>query len=772
MDDRAFLFILGAGASVSSGIPAGAILVERWLGELYSRLCHTDQTLGEWATEENLGISGFDYKQAARFYPQVFQRRFRDDPQEGYADLEKTMDGAQPSFGYSVLAQILDSSRHKIVVTTNFDNLVADAMAIYAGKHPLVVGHEALAGFVSDRPRRPLVAKIHRDLYFSPVNDQQGSSQLDAGWERALKHLFARYTPLVIGYGGNDGSFMDLLKAVDPIPGSLYWTYLQGDSEPDDTIRDVVARHKGKFVPILGFDEFMLQLREIFDLPDLTGQIEIHARARGQRYRKQFEQLRKKIYQPLSAATAEQAREVRAVQQAAAAFVEHQQYWWLWQLKAEAESDLNKRDAIYREGLKQFPKSPELIGNFASFMRTVRKDYDEAERLYLLALELDPSSANLTGNFASLMETIRKDYDETERLYRRALELDPSHANNTGNFAIFVADIRKDYDEAERLYRRALELDPTHAIHTGNLANFMADIREDYDEAERLYRRALELDPDHALHTGNFATFMADIREDYGAAERLYRRALELDPNDANLTGNFATFMADIRKDYGEAERLYRRTLELDPNHALHTGNFANFMAGVRKDYDAAERLYRRALELDPNDANRAGNFAKLMRTVRKDYGEAERLYHRALELDPNDATRTGNFAQLLLRYRDVDQAVEYARAVWRLTGGLNGELAGPVAFMLALAAEPSSTDSAPALARLKTVLLSGNTHSDWSFGALLAHAGQTLNAETANLYAALADAINGRKGVADLERFPRWRAIKPAAPDTMSDWD
>ncbi len=78
------------------------------------------------------------------------------------------------------------------------------------------------------------------------------------------------------------------------------------------------------------------------------------------------------------------------------------------------------------------------------------------------------------GNFALFMKNIRKNYDEAERLYRKALELDPKNANNTGNFANFMKDIRENYDEAERLYRKALELDPKHAEQYRQLCNLHA----------------------------------------------------------------------------------------------------------------------------------------------------------------------------------------------------------------------------------------------------------------------------------------------------------
>ena len=73
MPDRAFAFILGSGASFTSGIPTGGKLVEQWLEELQHRLDHSTEKrpLKEWATAEALGIEGFEYERAAEFYPQI-----------------------------------------------------------------------------------------------------------------------------------------------------------------------------------------------------------------------------------------------------------------------------------------------------------------------------------------------------------------------------------------------------------------------------------------------------------------------------------------------------------------------------------------------------------------------------------------------------------------------------------------------------------------------------------------------------------------------------
>lgn len=508
MPDRPFCWVLGSGASLQSGIPTGKAFVLRWLEELREMEDSECRLLEKWATSDNLDIKGFDFAKAASFYPWVYWRRYYRFRELGYAFLEKEMENAEPSYGYSVLAQIMAGTHHKASVTTNFDNLIADALAIYTKALPLVCGHESLTGFIRPNLQRPLVAKIHRDLLLNPKNEPKELEKLPRQWVSALKMIFENYTPIVIGYGGNDGSLMGLLESLPPIKGGLFWCYHTAD-EPDTRVHKIIDRHDGTMVPILGFDELMLQLWEKLKLESPKRELlETHAK-RVSEWQTQFEELDKRVKAPSDTRATE--KELKPVRDAAAAAVERltmERDWWAWQLKANAEPDPVKQEAIYREGLRDFPLSSELTSNFALFMEEVRKDYDEAQQLYRKAVTLAPDNPTIAGNFADFMESVRKDYDEAERLYRKALELNPRDATYIGNFANFMKNVRKNDDEAERLYRKALELDPIDATYTGNFAIFMNDARKDYAEAHRLFRKAVKLDPKDNYWKKQLAKFL------------------------------------------------------------------------------------------------------------------------------------------------------------------------------------------------------------------------------------------------------------------------
>lgn len=547
MQDRPFCWILGSGASVQSGIPTGKALSYQWLKELHELEDFNSLPIEEWANAENLRIPQFDLGRAADFYPWIYQRRFQDYPEQGYAFLENVMARAEPSFGYSVLAQIMALTPHKVAVTTNFDNLIADALSIYTRTFPLVCGHESLTGYIRPNLRRPLVAKIHRDLLLAPLSNPEEIAKLPGEWASALTKIFDRFTPIVIGYGGNDGSLMGFLNTLNPIEGGMFWAYREGTAI-DPKIHSVLKHHRGRLVPIAGFDEVMLQLQEKLQLPFLLPELQRVHDKRASDYQKQFSTLTATLRKPADDPAAEEARiPVRKAAEAAVERLTKEKDWWAWELKADAEKDPDKQEAIYIAGLEDFPDSPDLTGNYAVFQEKTRKNSGRADHLYQKAYKLNPEDATHVGNFAWSLHSYRKDYDGAEKLYRKAMDLDPSHPNNTHNFALFMKDVRKDYDQAETLYLKAVELDPNHAGNIGGIAVFMEKVRKNYGEAERLFRKALELDPEHAPTKVNFAQFLGAtdrIDEAYEIATGAWE-LLDNVPHDAHAETAFTRWLLD-----------------------------------------------------------------------------------------------------------------------------------------------------------------------------------------------------------------------------------
>ena len=590
-DDRSFAFILGAGASVKSGIPAGATLARQWLAELHQKLCHDGQSVEDWASAETLGIAGFDVKNIATFYPQLFYRCFAADPDSGYYALEQVMDRAEPSLGYALLAEILHETRHRVVITTNFDNLIATALAHNGQKHPLIVGHESLTGFVRAQNRRPVVAKIHRDLLLHPINDPRGVGQLGEEWTRALHILLQGRTPVVIGYGGNDGSLMGFLNNLQPgvIAGQLFWC-VRKDSPPSPHVCKTLKHLNGVVVEIGSFDELMLSLAGAllpeFKVGTIPERLESLGRKRAAAHQKQLDELSKADDSSPTATAAKQS-----LKQA----VERDPSWRKWMMQAEATPDMAQREALYRQGLAEAP-SAELHNYYGLCLRKQGKAA-AAEEQYKYALACDPGFASAYWNLGVLYQDHLNRPDEAEAAYRQAIALDDKAAslwNGLGN--LLQAHLNRP-DEAETAYRQAIALDDKAALPWNGLGSLLKDHLNRPDEAEAAYRQAIARDDKSPYPWHGLGNLLKDHLNRPDEAEAAYRQAIALDDKFALPWMGLGLLYLDATSQWDKAEDAFDRAIALDTGEAGYLVHKARvcWRQGRR---DEAEDLFRRAVHM------------------------------------------------------------------------------------------------------------------------------------------------------------------------------
>lgn len=462
--DRAFAFILGAGASVNSGIPAARELALTWLQELqrFKDSEYPNRSIEEWSMSGELQIPKFNIKQIEEFYTNLYDLRFAHDEDAGQAFLESIMsrEEVSPSVGYSILAQILAGGRHSVVITTNFDHLVSDALLLFTNKEPFVVGHEELVSFIRPKMRRPLIAKIHRDLLLNPKNASKDLKKLHEAWSEALKDLFKLYTPIVIGYGGNDGTLMGLLEELssDDITGRMIWCYREKDPIRKN-VTETLEKLGGILLPILGFDEIMLQIGQRFELPVVAQQLEVVARQRGRKLLKQLGGIRRWLQ---STEHKEALEVIKAIDKSINYQVEKFPDWWAWELKANAEPDLGLRAAIYEEATFMFNSSPELAAGFAKAL-LAQKDKKRAKKMMEHAYKLD---RNFCYDLALLLaETNQADREYIEQLFEEALNIYPNNPEVYSDFAEYTGSSER----ATELFEYALEIDP---IRIDTLINY------------------------------------------------------------------------------------------------------------------------------------------------------------------------------------------------------------------------------------------------------------------------------------------------------------
>ncbi|BBO87231.1 SIR2 family protein [Desulfosarcina ovata] len=499
---RQIVFLLGAGASVSSGIPGAKQFVVEWLEHHYQVRTADEPDppdISQWATADKLGIPDFFFPDAVQWYPKIFELRYKKDIAEGYLYLEDKMREKEPGPGYAALSQILSETDNKIVITTNFDNLVADALSIYSrGQQPLVIGHESLAGFLERRLRgfwlpRPFIAKVHRDLMLSPKNMPNEVNNLSEEWKESLKTIFSNCTPLVIGYGGNDGSLMNFLtEELTKINGGFYWC-LHNDEKPSSRVKQVMNLHGGYYIRIKGFDEFMISLAvallgDHFRIHSLAKDIRQRTEERIQTFWTQCNRLRSE-YPETMPESMSQAFEYIAEKEAYITWREFiDGYNCPDELEAVYQNAIDDLEATCQKAKESFQELYEIKWDYARFLAD-HDDYEEAEILFDKALSADPDNSHNVGNYAKFMLIDRDAPKDAKNIFEKAVELDNEEGHFLAEMLLYLLLIEKRLNDDKNhwagrlkfLLRKGFErfhlnLDPLFAYAKTNLSSSDASL--------------------------------------------------------------------------------------------------------------------------------------------------------------------------------------------------------------------------------------------------------------------------------------------------------
>ena len=286
------MWLLGAGSSASAGIPTAIDMLWDFKQRLYisqhkvSRQVVTDlsnpsvreKLQTNIASLERLPPAGAPDEYAALFeevYPSELDR---------HTFLRAKIVGAKPSYGQLALATLMRAGYTRLIWTTNFDPLIADACAtIFETTGALTTVNldvPDLAKQAIEEEQWPIEIKLHGDFRSRSLkNTQDELRQQDQNLRKILVNSCQRFGLVVAGYSGRDESVMNTLKEAvqhaSAFPSGLFWLH-RGEESPSPgviqllnqaTIRGIEAL----LVPIENFDEILRDLvRQIDDIDTTT----------------------------------------------------------------------------------------------------------------------------------------------------------------------------------------------------------------------------------------------------------------------------------------------------------------------------------------------------------------------------------------------------------------------------------------------------------------------------------------------------------------------
>ena len=275
------VILLGAGASVKSGIPLASDMAYqalRWAMALGRNQQPEDPRIREsdvrlflesqpWF-ETSLSVDGL-YQNAMQLLntPRGLRRAFL---------MEILHNVSDPSEGYVRLANLAKRGITRTILTTNFDDRFEVA---YAHGALLVASTKEAYKATSTAPQHPQLIYLHgkAEYYMDRIMTDEVQN-LDADLVDRVLPLLRDHPLIVIGYHGAEpsvmrGLFLDHICEANYFPQGIFWCVLHGP-EPDGLsplTKELGTRLGDNFalVNIAGFDEFMAEFSDLVveDLP-------------------------------------------------------------------------------------------------------------------------------------------------------------------------------------------------------------------------------------------------------------------------------------------------------------------------------------------------------------------------------------------------------------------------------------------------------------------------------------------------------------------------
>jgi hypothetical protein len=266
---------LGAGASVSSGIPSAEACIWEWKRNLFltnnpgleAQFAELSLPSVQRRIQQWLDRQGTFPQEGAEGEYGFYIRECFPIPDDRRAYFQEKVRAARPYIGYRLLCHLAQADIIRSVWSTNFDGLPARTAGNFS-LTPVEIGIDTQGRLPRQTGRGELLCvSLHGDYRYDDLKNTPEELQRQ---EKALRDALIeemRQRPLIVcGYSGRDRSITEAFRAACGGDGTsaLYWCGY-GDGDIPEPVAAVLshARLQGRqayYVPVLGFDDLMTRL--------------------------------------------------------------------------------------------------------------------------------------------------------------------------------------------------------------------------------------------------------------------------------------------------------------------------------------------------------------------------------------------------------------------------------------------------------------------------------------------------------------------------------
>ena len=256
-----YTLLLGSGLSRAAGIPSGweiTLDLVRRLGELKGV-----KDVEDWAAWY-----------AGRFGKSPSYSELLDGlastPSErrailhGYIEPGKDEELRRPTKAHKQIAQLVANGFVRVIVTTNFDRLIENALREVGVEPTIIAGEDSLSGAVPLAHSACTVIKLHGDYLDTRIKNTEDelagyTPQLD----RLLDRVFDEFGVIVAGWSGEWD--LALRAALLRTPSRRYPLFWAARGSVPLLAQDIIDQRGGRVIPISDADTFLQRLSETAD---------------------------------------------------------------------------------------------------------------------------------------------------------------------------------------------------------------------------------------------------------------------------------------------------------------------------------------------------------------------------------------------------------------------------------------------------------------------------------------------------------------------------
>jgi tetratricopeptide (TPR) repeat protein len=547
--------LLGAGCSISAGIPSASEIVR------------------------NIKVK----------FPAAYARAASDDYPDCMAALERGLrrdligayiDKAQINWAHIALAQLISGDYVSRVLTTNFDPLISRACAL-VNQFPAVYDFAASHIFTPDQVSEKAIFHLHgqRDG-FVLLNTRSEVTKHRHHIKPVFDDAHKGRVWIVVGYSGENDPVFDLLARVKTFEYGLYWIGYD-PKPPKHVVEKLLGRECGAhFIGGWDADDFFVTLAQKLQCfpPQFVTQPFSHLKSifsmltdynAPRNDSDEAANLRQSRFDVASVVRPQLDNLIQIREQSLSAgyhFLAGEYERVVTLFERENIKNLSPNDA------DTYGWSLLMLGDRLHSIAKAddnRAQYRSAVRLFEVAAKISTTAADALYNWGNVL-------------------FDLSLAERNGAPEVMTGSAEQLLRRAVAKYRESIAIDPSFADAHNNLANALTDLaRAEYPrkgdgllrEAFDHYEKAIKATGTPDIVHCNYAKAVHDL---------------------ARVTGDLGL--------YRQSSAHFKIAANLNPNYYsvfLSWGHSLSDLArktGAVKDYVAAFEKYRRASEIDPTD--------------------------------------------------------------------------------------------------------------------------------------------------------------------------